>query len=194
MMLKDICRSRIYFNHEVNNLHVVRDEFKSIISTVPLDVLARMIGKDISLERQRQSIYVTRFRVAGADLQQTIYFPDPDLNFYRATMTGDVMRIESMDVIEDSDEEYVAEAFGIPLYHEHGMTMKNHKQPIGKLLPMDEQIRRDFIRKMSRDYNVYSLGRFATWRNILLDDVLKDIHQIRKMMLQDEYDFHKENV
>ena len=43
------------------------------------------------------------------------------------------------------------------------------------------------MHKMTVDHGVYSLGRFATWRNILLDDVVKDIDVIKSMMGQDKY-------
>jgi len=36
-------------------------------------------------------------------------------------------------------------------------------------------------------YNVYSLGRYATWRNILLDDVYHDINVIKQLMDSDGY-------
>jgi hypothetical protein len=43
--------------------------------------------------------------------------------------------------------------------------------------------------EMTTRFGIYSLGRFATWRNILLDDVLNDIFRIREMMNGTDYDF-----
>ena len=58
---------------------------------------------------------------------------------------------------------------------------------IKTLVGEDEQKRRMVISKLTSNYNVYSLGRFATWRNILLDDVLNDIYQIKKLIESDSY-------
>jgi hypothetical protein len=36
--------------------------------------------------------------------------------------------------------------------------------------------------RLTHERNIYSLGRFATWRNILLDDVVDDIAAIKKLL------------
>lgn len=188
-MLKEMCDGRIFFNKSVNSLDGIEDS-GPIISTIPIDVLARIVGEDFYIEGQKKSIYVSKFKIDGADLQQTIYFPDSATPVYRATMTGDIMRVESMEKAMNPDIDQVFIAFGMAsnwTIIEEKPILWNHKQPIGKLLPIDEEFRRRFIRKMTEKYGIYSLGRFATWRNILLDDVLKDIHQIRKMINQDHY-------
>ena len=191
-MLRSMCAGRIFFNQNITNRSQMDDT--KIISTIPIHSLAGIFGKELDKPPVVNSIYVTKLVVPDADLQQTIYFPDPDVDVYRATMTGNIMRIESMEEITSEDERYVHDAFGIEYDILGKFFFKSHQQPFGKLRPIDEQKRRDFIRMMSRDYGVYSLGRFATWRNILLDDVLHDIHQIRRMMTQDEYEFSKEPV
>ena len=191
-MLKSMFSGRIYFNKTITDREQLDDS--RIISTIPIHTLAVIYSKDLDKPPIVYSIFVTKMVVEQADLQQTIYFPDPDIDVYRATMTGNILRIESMAEITSEDERYVHDAFGIDYDMLGKFFFKSHQQPLGKLIPIDEQKRRDFIRVMSRDYGVYSLGRFATWRNILLDDVLHDIHQIRRMMTQDEYDFSKEPV
>ena len=40
---------------------------------------------------------------------------------------------------------------------------------------------------MSHDHGVFRLGRFALHKNILLDDVAKDIRVIKAMMADDSY-------
>ena len=64
---------------------------------------------------------------------------------------------------------------------------KDHKQSYGKIAPIDEPFRRFVVENLSQQYGVYSLGRFATWRNILLDDVLQDMNVIKKMVNADSY-------
>jgi hypothetical protein len=36
--------------------------------------------------------------------------------------------------------------------------------------------------RLTHEHNVFSLGRFATWRNILLDDVVDDIVQVKRLL------------
>ena len=60
-------------------------------------------------------------------------------------------------------------------------------QPLGKIIPVDDTARRNNILNLSREKQIYSLGRFATWRQIMLDDVIGDIDVIEKIMKQDNY-------
>jgi hypothetical protein len=55
-------------------------------------------------------------------------------------------------------------------------------QLIGKMVPIDDHLRKEFMHHATSRYNIYSLGRFATWRPILLDDVVDDLTVIEKMM------------
>ena len=60
--------------------------------------------------------------------------------------------------------------------------LKSSTQKFGKILPIDENLRKEFVLKLTKDYNIYSLGRFATWRQVLLDDLVKDIDVIEKFV------------
>ena len=55
-------------------------------------------------------------------------------------------------------------------------------QKYGKILPIDERLRKDFIFYLTKEHNIYSLGRFATWRQLLLDDVVKDVAVIENFL------------
>ena len=80
----------------------------------------------------------------------------------------------------------VSEAFalngGKPLV---GIETVNQKY--GKIAPIDEGKRKALIGHLSTEHNIYSLGRFATWRNLLLDDVVQDIAVIKRLMNSDGY-------
>jgi hypothetical protein len=82
-----------------------------------------------------------------------------------------------------SDEEGVrwanwsSQALG--LYYARLSDIKVQKSEYAKILPMDEDERREFIYNATVTRNIYSLGRFATWRpHLLLDDLVKDIRTI----------------
>jgi hypothetical protein len=60
-------------------------------------------------------------------------------------------------------------------------------QPFGKIIDLPRRTREALLYELTREYNVFSLGRFATWRNILLDDVVNDIHVLDKLISASEY-------
>ena len=55
-------------------------------------------------------------------------------------------------------------------------------QRYGKILPFDEEERQAFILWATETFGIYSLGRFATWRQILLDDLVRDIGVIKRLI------------
>jgi hypothetical protein len=60
-------------------------------------------------------------------------------------------------------------------------------QKYGKIVDMDEKARQAILFHLTDKHNIFSLGRFATWRNILLDDVAADLPRIEKMMMASDY-------
>lgn len=158
-----------------------------MVSTIPLPVLIKDVLNDYDpgLEFFRAPISVTRFRVPKADLYQTVYFPHPAMSVYRASMTGDVLIIESIagaihpDEISPDDLHEVLQAFGLQQSIDSLGTVE---QKYGKIAPISDAVRRELLFRITHDYNIYSLGRFAIWRNILLDDVVQDIDVIKRLM------------
>jgi hypothetical protein len=62
------------------------------------------------------------------------------------------------------------------------------EQQYGKLLPIDNNLRKQFILYLTDQYRIYSLGRFATWRQILLDDIVSDLNVLEQLITErDEY-------
>lgn len=59
-------------------------------------------------------------------------------------------------------------------------TPKEHR--LGKIAPIKDDVRKDFIYTMTREYGIYSLGRFACWKQTLLDDVVDDCHVIHRLI------------
>lgn len=155
-----------------------------IINTAPMNIVRDQLHLTRrSPQFQYEPIVVERYRVEDCDVHQTIYFPDPCTPLYRASITGDLMICEYTNA---PDPHWVpAEAFGIS---RRGVEpLDAARQSYGKIAPIEEGWRRSFIRALTEQHNIYSLGRFATWRNILLDDVLKDITVIKKLIASDSY-------
>lgn len=157
-----------------------------IISTIPMPSLMLMAGREVPHFPSR-SVGSVRLRIVNApcELYQTLYYPDCRLPHYRASITGDVLIIEFQHGISDMANggwrtyvDQILEDFGIAGHNLVPVSpYREHK--LGKIMPLkDDAVRRQFITQMTDAYAIYSLGRFATWRQILLDDLVKDIEYI----------------
>ena len=161
-----------------------------VVSTAPLPVVLASLGWVAPVAFERAPITVQRFRIAGADVFQTIYFPGPETDVYRASMTGDVLIVETTgDDLALEELSDVLDAFGLDQVSEPLGTVK---QSFGKIAPIDAAMRKNLLFRLTHERNIYSLGRFATYRNILLDDVVADIGHIKRMLVSDSaYDLHR---
>lgn len=153
-----------------------------IISTIPMSVLAALLDITDAPQFTSAAITVRRFRIPHADVFQTIYYPSPDTTLYRVSITGDLVIAEYVD---RSDDYPWWESFG--LSHSNFVPLENVRQSFGKIAPIDDAWRRHFMFQLTQRYNIFSLGRFSTWRNILLDDVFHDLNVIKKLMVSSAY-------
>ncbi len=149
-----------------------------VISTIPMPVLMKMAGwKDIPDFKWRPIFSVNlEIKEPHVNVYQTIHYPASDIAQYRASITGSKLTIE---FVEDPEGELdtivgsVALDFGL-LPCEFAGLAKVSRQEYGKIVPADREACQHFIYTMTRDFGIYSLGRFATWRQLLLDDVVDD--------------------
>lgn len=158
-----------------------------LISTVPLpSVLKALALEHDQIEFVFAPITVRRYSVQDCDVFQTIYFPDRRTRLYRASITGDLMIAESIGNGEELEREQqdLEEAFGIEGRLAH---IETSNQKYGKIAPIDPVARRALLLRLTTDHGIYSLGRFATWRNVLLDDLVHDIAVIRRLIAGDTY-------
>lgn len=208
-ILADICGSRVSWEHHVTLREIMnwRVEGKPVVSTIPLPLLLKLLygnlapGADLALPTNHllaipfshSPIYVSRFNVPLCDLFQTIYFPNPGTSVYRATLTGPLLTIEGTAATTTAELMDVKSAFGIEDVLLSTIQTK-HVQSFGKIAPVEDGPRKALLHKLTTEWGIYSLGRFATWRNILLDDVYDDIAAIRKMQTQSHYDVNLERT
>lgn len=175
--LAERCRGRIEWSSIVSSIPVLAQSGPTI-STAPMSVLAQHIDNDATAPQFNFApIEVQRWRVPEADVFQTVYFPSPDTTLYRASITGSLLIAEYAGRADMYD---FFPAFG--LNERDVLPIDNAKQRFGKIAPIDDTWRKNFIFRMSQQHNIFSLGRFATWRNILLDDVLKDCYVIKRLL------------
>jgi hypothetical protein len=126
----------------------------------------------------------------------SLYVPDPIFPGSRISITGSEMVVEcpqpdihvpevgvSFDPYtrpQDVADE-AAELCGIT--RARVMDAVIVEQKYAKILPIDEDLRKRFIVWATEHFNIYSLGRFATWRpGLLLDDVVNDVRVIHRLI------------
>ena len=158
-----------------------------VVSTAPMPSLLKLLGIGLEHPEQlflRQPIKVVRLRVKRCDVFQTVYFPDPEVPVYRASITSDLLIVEGVREIEQTDIAQVCEAFGIGDVE----LIDSGEQRFGKIVPLPDGLRRATLHRLTTEYGIFSIGRFATWRNVLLDDVVQDIAAVRRLMRAGQYE------
>lgn len=164
------------------------------ISTLPLDMWSGVQPAKVDALRP---IWVTLHEVPTSQVYQTVYYPNHPYA-YRATLDGSVLRVEYWKNPIDCPEynemiTSVAEAFGLEDIAAAWDAPTNCiRQDFGKLvtsqLTYNESERRARIFSLTQKYRVYSLGRYATMRNIGLDQVAADIGKIEQLLEVDSYE------
>lgn len=155
------------------------------VSTIPLPMMIELAGwKPLSLQSRPIAVIHGTIKKPNCDLYQTIYFPDPQVRYYRASITGNQFILEFTGKTEPSIQcvEKVLSYFGISAFEFENEPTVSH-QGYGKILPsQDDQERKKIILGLTDMLRIYSLGRFAVWRQILQDDVIQDITRINVWM------------
>ena len=169
-------------------------DFKSeptkVISTIPMPDLVNILGPlKFDAVFNFMPGHVVRAKVGACYAHASLYFPDPRIEFYRASITGDEMIVEMAGSrphtwVGDTPSYMnnvamkAARFLGIDSDDLHHVEL--NEQKYAKIAPINEHARKSVIFHVSSVMNkAFSLGRFATWRpGLLLDDLVKDIRLI----------------
>ena len=157
---------------------------EAIISTIPMPILMEILDYPDKPQFSYIPIWTVNSILVDTDVYQTLYIPYGEYMPYRISITGSRMTMEFSREPRELPEQLLLrylDTLGIQTMAE-GIDIK--KQDYGKIVPIDENERQKFILWATDNFNIYSLGRYATWRQILLDDVLEDIAIINKMIMQ----------
>jgi hypothetical protein len=155
-----------------------------VISTIPMPSLMHILDYPEPPQYfNTRTIWSINCILDDVDVYQTLYVPYDNEEPYRVSITGNRMTLEFAKQPEDMDyiDKYIAIIFGCDLQASNASVKE---QEYGKIIPISEHERQKFILWATDNYNIYSLGRYATWRQILLDDVMKDIGIIQKFIDQ----------
>lgn len=154
-----------------------------IINTIPLPIICSYLNLEC-YHKPSNPIFIFNAKLLDCDIHLTNYYIG-DTYIYRASIIGNLLSIESMRQIETCDIQYVLDTFGINKDFDFIECKKNE---FGKLTTLDDELRKPLLRTLTENFDIYSLGRFATWRNIKLDDVFHDIQVIKKIINLNNYD------
>ena len=171
---------------------------RAIISTIPMPVLmdALNYSPEANFQFPYQQGLNIKAKLPNTDAYVSVYVTDPNLPMSRISITGNELIIEFPSARKDKFNGHYCEAMidkalgflGMddrPYGERHDCKFgyKVYEQPYHKILPINETVRKDFMSWATREFNIYSLGRYATWRpSLLLDDLVQDIRLIEKWM------------
>jgi hypothetical protein len=185
-ILSDRHAARIEYGQKITSIQRGQSD-TAYISTMPMQAMMAACGLQCDLlDFERSPIKVLRATLeTPCDVHQTIYFPGDETPIYRASITGDKLIIEFVEFKTQLPLKIVGDAFGMKNMEVVDINVVDQKY--GKIIPLERERREAILYELTRDYNVFSIGRFATWRNILLDDVVKDLDRVERLMGSSSY-------
>jgi hypothetical protein len=151
------------------------------ISTIPMPALMDILDYPHKINFTSRPGVVATAEVKDCDAYVSVLFPGPE-QYSRATITGNQLMIEfpvgnHPFVIND-----IFDNLGINAEDVFGIDFK--KQHYFKIIGISDSERKKFQRWATVNHNIYSLGRYATWRpKLLLDDLIDDVKKIEGWML-----------
>jgi hypothetical protein len=174
------------------------------ISTLPMPKVRKLVHEE-EIKFDFEKVYVVEFNIENCNVHQTIYFPSIKNNeepAYRISVVGNNIKCEiSEDSLKffqgsygdfENDADRLSKFIGrlrTQIYHGFGIDAWHttnkpeiHEQKFGKISPINEQLRHSIIYNLTKQFGLYSLGRFSCWRQIMMDDVVKDVKKIENLL------------
>lgn len=164
------------------------------ISTVPMPVLMNVLDypRRHEYDFKYRSALNIRARLRDTDAYASLAVPDPSKPYSRISVTGNELIIECPGLeLDESVPGAATQLAYSAATHELGFSPETIDKDVmgvtvsrstyAKITPVDDDFRHDFMHWATVNRNVYSLGRFATWRpGLLLDDLVPDIRKIER--------------
>ena len=154
------------------------------ISTVPLPAVLGLLSEGwLAPQFSSREIWTITADIISptTEVYQTFYYPGQSTPVYRASITGSRLiiemvatPIEPMHIIENTLAHFGMNYNRTKIHP----NFKTTHAKFGKIIPIDDDWRKQALYELTSRYGMYSLGRFACWRQILLDDVVQDIERI----------------
>lgn len=147
------------------------------ISTIPMPLMLQITGQEYDTEFKYQSISISSVTLdVKSTVNQTVYFTGSEPQ-YRATVEGSTAIVESISELKDFEVIKALKPFGLGKV-KYIKDINRYTQKIGKIEPIDDNLRRKIMMDLTDKFNIYSFGRFATWRSLRVDQTVEDIKKI----------------
>lgn len=173
---------------------------ENVISTIPMPTLMTALRYD-GEQPTFQYVHGANINATleGVNAYATLYVPNPDIPFNRISLTGDKLTVEfantNAGLVAFDEKTQMTQAINMLGLRSKEVSIRDvsiSDQKYAKILPVDDNLRKRFILWASEKHNVYSLGRFATWRpGLLLDDVVNDVRVIQSIIAHGNYNQRK---
>lgn len=183
-------------------LDMAKRSATKFINTTPLSIYDKNISLNNDPLGMIKKIFVAKFLIpVKSDVYQTIYCPDMKLKTYRASIEPykdeTLLRMEMVNVDDKwplisltKERDLLLEVFGLDSINKKKIyTISSRSQTFGKLNTsmIDESVRKLAIIRLTRNFGVYSFGRYGTMRSIGLDSMVNDLKVIDRLLKMDEY-------
>jgi len=176
-------------------LNQIVDSSEAIISTMPVHKLAEVLNYELKAKLETRPIWTVKFDIEEieCDVYQTVYYPNPSIPLYRLSITGNTVIAEFCedpnvtwrDDVLMNISHFLEIDFGIIYFTDSNY--RDGYQKYGKLIEENSDAVKEFLGWATRNYNIYSLGRWGTHRQILMDDVVHDLKVINRMIESNGY-------
>lgn len=156
--------------------------YSSIINTAPLPILLGWIGHKAKMKYESIPIYIITTGVPNSlGTWQVVYVVDEKCPFYRACLFDGKLFIEMKKeselklLAEEQDvARWIKKIFGIDWTGNFKFGINQQ----GRFVPIKHHDRKVLMRQLTDAYNIYSIGRYATWSYKRTDHLLEDARKI----------------
>ena len=185
--------------------HEERPSYRPVISTIPMSAIFKMVKNNTTSSMpliDRSEFQANPYMVITADVIETDAYgsmyngrPSEFDPWTRVSITGSRVSMElslawSNNRMVKNPELILGNVLGKLL----GLTIDTNKSypkiyhsKADRILPIPDRFRKAFIMYLTDKCNIYSLGRFATWRpGMLLDEIIQDTGIIASMIEGDK--------
>jgi hypothetical protein len=167
-----------------------------VISTIPMPSLMKFLDYSACVKFNATPGLNIRAIISDCDAYISLMVPDPKIPFSRVSITGNELIIE-LPMMEQSPTlvdlclSVAADLLGIDPSKIVGSVLTHQKY--AKITPINDAVRKNFMFHATDKFNIFSLGRFATWRpGLLMDDLVHDLRKINGWLNQGNYSIARE--
>lgn len=164
---------------EFLNINKEQIQYEYLITTVPLNIFAKLAGIEYFYDFKSQPIYATNYKTEKIVPNWLIclYISDDKFPAYRITILNNIISLESLTKLEPSDE-YVLK-YHLERYFDYELNTKSEGiWQTGRIWGLKKQDRKEAITPLIEN-NIYPLGRFGLWNGKLtMDTTILQAHAI----------------